>query len=459
MKKKFHIVGTLLYVRNFKCGAGVGAAIIAGVASSAAGAAVGAGINAASTAAVNADNEDLTRESWGQQSAWMHEQMFFNHSQAKLAREWQSEENQLSRMFAEEQAQKAYDFNAQQAQIDRDFQAEQAALARDWNAVDAQMARAKAAGVNPALYAGGSMPTSNITPGGAAASGNPASAPSNSASPAASVGTPSALMIPKQSPNLNALSHLGEIGNQVADIKLKDAEAKRIKAEERKTNTYNQFQEYLLKSNIKVNEATSAKLYADVKQAEAYIDEIKAKVQQIQAATTLTNNEAKIKEIEAYFKSDECQAMIDKLKSETNWNDKMIDYYFTKLPLELGVLRSESAVNAANAKLSEIRSHLTAHEINQVDAVTSLYQTENANALIDHTVKRMYDVKNAGEDYKQNKAATKQAEYQSSDAVQIIGTTCQIVNSVTGIATSAAGAGAAVKYIKGGNKPPKVKGF
>ena len=28
MKKKFHIVGTLLYVRNFKCGAGVGAAAL-----------------------------------------------------------------------------------------------------------------------------------------------------------------------------------------------------------------------------------------------------------------------------------------------------------------------------------------------------------------------------------------------------------------------------------------------
>lgn len=443
MKKKFYNVGTLLYVRNMKCGVEVAAAIAGGLLA-AGGSVAAAGINSSAQANINAENEELTRDSWHMQERWMNEQMDFNLVEAEKARDWQSEEAAIQR-----------DFSEHQALLQRQFESEEAAKARDWNAVDAQIQRAKDAGVNPAFYINNGFPTSNVTAGGAAA--QTPSVPSTS--PSSAVGSPTPAVIPKQAPNLGALSHLGEIANTMSDVALKGAQTKKVNEETKSTITYNQFQAALHQAKLKVDDATSAKMFADVKQIESYIDEIHAKIAEIKANTALIGNEAKVKEIEAFFKSDEMKANIDLIKSKTNWNDKMIDYYFAKLPYELGVMSSESALNYANSTLANMRSQLTEHEISQVDAITSLYKTENANALIDYTVKRTYDLKNAKEEYNQNVSQSKKMEYESSDAVMIIGTTSQVLNSVSGIAGAGAQVGAAAKYIKGGVKPSQVRGF
>lgn len=436
MKKKFYSVGTLLYVRNMKCGAGVGAAIIAGVASSAAGAAVGAGINAASTAAVNADNEELTRESWGQQTAWMHEQMHFNNAQAKLARQWQSDENELSRLFADEQAQKAYDFNAQQAQIDRDFQAEQAALARDWNAVDAQMARAKAAGVNPALYAGGNMPTSNITAGGAAASGSPASVPSNGASPAAGVGTPAAGIVPQQVPNLSALSHLGEIGNQVADMKLKDAQAKKLGEETKSVQSFNEFARDLYKNNVDVSKNTAQLLYGKYCESVASLEQIAETCNNLRASTAFMDAQTTGQDIENIYKSDFMAAQINDLNQKANLSKNSATALMYKLPLELGLIKSQQALNYMQGKYLESAKELNYEEVKKVEKISTLLTTQNRQASWNLLMDMLYGKR-------ERQASLEQLEYNSDETVMLLKTISDCLNTVfNGVQASSTAYGA-----------------
>lgn len=335
------------------------------------------------------------------------------------------------------------EFNAIQAQMNRDFQSAEAEKARisnqQWNSIGAQAKRAIDFGFNPAVVTGGASGTTVV---GASPQGSAASSGSAPNAIAAQVGSPASAIA-------QALAPLAQIGSAVADIGLKKSQQKKNEADTVSQLTYNDFQKRILEAGIKSTEADTARAYADVKQAMSYCEQIDADIKRIQAVTTLTNNQAAIAEIEKVWKSEEIQAQINKLKSETGWNDQQIEYYKQLLPVQLGMYKSETALNYANASLAQIKKHLTVAEIDQVRGITSLVATQNADALIDYTIKRTYGMKEAKEHYKQSIANTDMLEYSASDVVQILGTTSQVVGAVAGAATSIGAVGAAGKYIRG----------
>lgn len=387
---------------------------------------------ASSVDATNQINYQIAKEKNEQEKELFYENLDFQDLQG-----------QISRDFNAVEAQKARDFNAEQAEINRQFQTVEAQKTRDFNAIDAQVSRAKAAGVNPALVAGQGQLSSAQAGGSAASGGAASSSPVN--------GSPIPLLTaPVMQNKVQALEGLSHLGLQMSEISKNFAEAKNIDAKTKTEFTYQDYQKDLLSMNIKLSKVQEAKLWADVNQVNEYIKQIQADVQKIQAITNLTNQEVTIKEIEKHWKSDECQALINKLKSETNWNDYQVEMYKYLLPVQIGFYKSQQAVNYANSHAAEAAAKLSVEQANEVRALASLYQTNNAQALLDYSINRTYGWKNAKENYYQNKAHTDIIEYNANDAVQIIGTTTQVLNSVAGAAQSAAQVGAAAKFVKAG---------
>lgn len=334
------------------------------------------------------------------------------------------------------------DFNAVQAQLNRDFQSQEAEKARvanqQWNSIQAQAKRAIDTGFNPASVVGGASGTTVV---GASPQGSAASSGSAPNAIAAQMQNPASAIV-------QALAPLSQVGQTMADIALKKSQMKKNEAETEGTLTHNSWIDALNRAGLKVSEATSAKLYADAKQSEEYLKVINQDVERIKAVTNLTNSEAAIKKIEEKWKDKELQAMINKNLADAGYSQEMTNYYKELLPVQLGLYRSETALNQAEARLKDMETHLTSEQINEVRETTSLIKTNNANALIDHTIKRTYGLKNAKEEYKQNVARTDQMEYNADNTVQVLGTTANVISAVAGAATSVGAVGAAGKYIR-----------
>lgn len=124
-------------------------------------------------------------------------------------------------------------FNAEQAQLNREFQADEAEKTRQYNSYSAQVERAKEAGINPAVVAGGT-PTAVVS------------------SPAGSQATSAGL--PHLTANLKSAEisemmgeNIGRIVSQIPQMKEALSRAKLAKADARKVQADAEYQEIINK--------------------------------------------------------------------------------------------------------------------------------------------------------------------------------------------------------------------
>lgn len=335
------------------------------------------------------------------------------------ANEFNAYQAALNRYFIERQARESRDFNAVEARLDRDFQSAEAQKSREWNAVGAQIDRAKEAGINPALVAGSmSGAVSPAMAGGAAATSVPASGTAAMASSLPHLATPTMQnTLPLYQTSLATQAQLGKM---FSEIQKNVADAKKVDSERQNNETYHKFQEQLLERNIKVDDATAAKLYQDVKQSETYIMEIDQKVEVAKAQAMLFQNEAEIARIDSIWRDAFDQAQYAKVFHEAGYSEILGRYIAAKMPYEFGLLRSEQALNEAKAESEKLGQKLTQKDIETADEIITGLKADNAQKALDLTVNRYYQMKNATENYRQNQAQTKKAEFESGSTVMVI---------------------------------------
>ena len=381
-----------------------------------------------------------------------HENNLLSEQLFHEANDYNAVQAQLSRDFDAHQAQLTRDYNAREAQLNRDFQSAEAQKTRDWNAVDAQIQRAKNAGINPAWLAGSFVGAgSSATAAGSAASSSPVSGASASASSLPHLSTPQ--MQNKLPLYQTQLATQVELGKMFSEIQKNVAEAKKTDSETDINQTYKDFQRDILQRGIDVNDATCAKLYQDIVQSDSYIQEINQKVELAKASQSLITEQAEIAKIDKIWRDELNSASLKETLSKAGYNEASCNYIMAKLPLELGVLRSEESLNSANADLAKAKERMTEQDIKMADEQIQILKIDKKQATLDYTVNRTYQMANAREDFRQNKSRTqqnkyleKQMEFTSGDVVMVtreingvVNTAANAVNSVTGVYNAKSG--------------------
>ena len=261
------------------------------------------------------------------------------------------------------------EFNAEQAELNREFEAEQADITRDYNSLVSQVERAKQAGVSPAAVANSGSTAVTSVPSGSQAS---------------SSGLPH-LSNPMQglSQFTNFLNQLPLLQSQIANM---DAETNKVNAETDAQLTYNEFASRIHQSGLDLTNSQVAENYSNCCQIDENIKQIQQQVEYLKQQGKLVDAQAAGQAIENYYKSDECQALISKLKSETGLNDAQANAIMQKLPFELLGLQADANYKNAAANLS-------VHEANQVDMFCTLLGTQNEQSRWNLLLDKKFSIK------------------------------------------------------------------
>ena len=360
----------------------------------------------------NATNYQIAKEKNEQEKELFHENL-----------EFQDLQGQISRDFNAVEAQKARDFNAEQAEINRQFQTIEAQKTREWNAIDAQVARAKAAGVNPALVAGQGQ-VSQAQAGGSAASGGAASSTPVSGSSIPSLTAP---MMQNKVQALEGLSHLGLV---MSEMSKNFSQAKKQNAETDAQKTYNKYQEQLIKSGLDLNDAQKHKTYAEASLAVSKLDEIGAKVKELKANTAFMDSKTTAQDIENMYKSDWMAANINALVEKANLDKAAATCMMYKLPLELGLIKSQTALNYMQGVVAKTQAELNTHQSKLVDGYVTLVanqaigqSTQNDILSFNYGLMKEFEPR-------MKEAMAKALEFQSSNTVQVLGLIFNGLNSL-----------------------------
>lgn len=254
-------------------------------------------------------------------------------------------------------------FNALEAQKNRDFQLQMFNKTNEYNSPKAQMQRLMEAGLNPDLMYG--------------SNGQSFAAQSPSGSQASGVSPVAAVDMQQRAANVALTQAQARLADHQADNL--DADTNKKGAETAGILTYNEFQKQLLQgqidlngiqiklgeSAITLNEAqqkhlyeTITKIQKEVQLMDANIDEIKAKISNLDADTAL-------KKIQEAFEQASFQPRLDKLASEIGVNKAQATHLLQSLVIARCGLELQAEQNriswmtgAASADLADANSSL-----------------------------------------------------------------------------------------------------
>ncbi len=376
MKKRFYDVGTLLYVRNQKCGAEIVAACILG------GAALLSGsVGAAASSSANNQNVALQKETMYEQMAMYNKSLEFNHEEAEIAR----------------------NFNLAEAEKNRQFQAGMLNKNLQWfenyNSPTAQVQRYLDAGLNPASLAGnlGSTPTFS-TPAGSAATSSPASA----------AGLPQ-LTAPHVSP-VNPLQGvlsgaMDAMGSYFGNKKtIAETDAQTIKNEF--LHQEKALGLKLTKSEIDKNLADINLINKDLAVADQKIKESVAIVKNLSAQTESVNRDVELKDIQKIYQSDLYKGQVDKLKAEYNLTDKQARAYTDLVYSQIAQNYGGAASAYASARYNNALTELTPFQRDNLIATKQYMDAQTDNQRVKTFLDRKFgskeramQLKVAGEQY------------------------------------------------------------
>lgn len=267
-----------------------------------------------------------------------------NLIQSNLANKWNHK--QLDAQIAENE--KNRQFNHNESMAARNFQAN---FAREMyerqlkdNSIQNQISQMRSAGVNPALaYSSNSFApasSSSVSAGGASSSGG--------VSPTQYATTDMA------TPALSTARQVAEIANIEAQTKKLSSETDILQSDAKFRDAWNSGNLILqgltishAENQLKIDDDTSNKLRAEVaniqKETESLDKTMKLVDTQIESGA-LDNIG---KRIDNYYKSDQYEALIDQIHSQTGKNKAEIRSVLSKLPYEIANIKSETGLNNA----------------------------------------------------------------------------------------------------------------
>lgn len=417
MKKKYYDVGTYIYLRNNKCTTG----LIIASAVAAVGALGSSAINAASQSSANAANMQLNKDTLEEQKQLFHEANEFNHDEASLARNFNANE-----------ADKARSFNSAEAQKNRTFQAGMLERAmqqyEDWNSASSQVQRHLDAGLNPATLAGNLQSGQGFgIPSGATASSSPASS-----SPASSAGIPNLPTAHVQPVDYgsvfeNALKSGFDTASNIQSVK--------------KQVTENKFFSLQQQAGLDLTRAQSDEIYHKISLIDSEVNLTNKKIEEtgaiIKNLTSQTENldvDKQIKEIEKLYKNDFYKYQVKELQEKYKYSKGLAETIVALTYSQIASNYGSAASSYSQAKLNKCLESLNEAEKLEVEAATSLLQTQDSQSRYDLFLKRQFG-------WKQEFWKTKNIEKTFDKLDYETGNTYRIIQ---GVKDCAVGAGAAV---------------
>lgn len=354
MKKKFYNVGTLLYLRNHKCGLETAAIIAIGSAvATTAATTYSATSQASAVKDANQKNLELNELALAQQKQLFTEGNIFNMREAEKAREFNSKEAALGRSWQEQMS-------------DKQFQ-----KAMDWfdkySSPSSQYQQYLAAGLNPASLVGninGYSPTFSL-PSASSATGSAASSANIPQLPVAKV-QPENLDIGNIFKSaIESASGAMNVANQGQDYQQK--------------LTDNQYRKLLHEANLVVQKETSNKLRkeidvmnADITYTNKKIDEIGANIVHLGHINNNMDADTQIKKMELFYKSAQYEQLLKNMEQQFHIDRRIADATIKEIGSRILKNRADSASAWSQAEYYKAVSALQPEYQKQVKAYTAL---------------------------------------------------------------------------------------
>lgn len=255
----------------------------------------------------------------------------------------------------------ANEFNRIEAEKQRAHALELQERSERYNSLENQVKQARLAGISPAAVAGGTQTSVGIGSPGAAAQSAP---------------LPNYEAAHMQVPDLSALQGISSAFQQFTQGFSNLAQSRKANEETKGQQTLNKWIDKEKAAGVYKSRSEASRNFAEAKLAQARVDETNEKVAEIKANVAQMTEETFSKQIENAFKSKQMEYLTKKMKDEYKITHLQAKKLAATLAYEIAGVKIKNGL-----MLSQIG--LNAGQLHMFEALTTLYGTQNNQAVFD----------------------------------------------------------------------------